>query len=95
MFAAALKQAFEQGTATLASIGLRRAAAKSDRLMEFFLGARDEKYSKDGQRDAGGGLITMTLAQLDAFLQRKQEEERLLAKTIQGTAVDVTPETES
>lgn len=93
VFAAALQQAFQQGTETLASIGLKRAARKSDRLVEFFLKERDpERFNQDGIKQTGtGGMGTWTLAQLEEFLMRKKQEEQLLLKTIEGEAVDVTP----
>lgn len=96
VFGAALAEAFRQATDRLATIGMRRASVKSDRLMEFFLAQRDEaRFGRDGKPGAGGGTISMTLQQLDDFLQRKRNEELLLLKTIDGQAVDVTPESES
>ncbi len=96
-FAAALSEAFTQGTDTLATVGMERAKRKSDRLLEFFVGQRDpDRFGKDAsQRRTGGGILTMTLEQLDSFLADKRRELVLAQRTVEGTAVDVTPVSES
>ena len=82
----------------LASEGLRRAMKKSDRLMEYFLPQRDPaRFGKDGNKPGSGGFLTMTLTELDEFIQSKRLEAALISanKIIEGTAVDVTPGSES
>lgn len=100
VFAGELVAAFRAGTDTLASAGLARAMKKSDRLVEFFLGQRDpDRFNKDPKKTNAGGMLTMTLEQIETFIQHKRREEAMLAKTIEGhaevRAVDTLPLSES